>query len=145
MILRPPESPRTDTLFPSPTLFRSLLWRRLGEPLKLDLIISGIVRIERAFGERHRLAAETADRFELRDRAAEIACGRALQLVGGRSAREEGRDFLVEPFGDMRGIDTRLDVGLDQHDSRLLERRGARRDADRDRILPHEPLFARTD
>src|SRR3546814_6674287 len=41
-----------------------LLGCRLGEPLELDLVIGGIVRIERALGERHRLAAETADRFE---------------------------------------------------------------------------------
>src|SRR3546814_7865641 len=40
----------------------------------------------------------------------------------------------------MRGIDPRLDVGLDQHDSRILEWRRARRDADRDRILAHERI-----
>src|SRR3546814_12754838 len=41
MIRRPPRSTRTDTLFPYPTLFRSLARIEAGEPF--DLVVSDVV------------------------------------------------------------------------------------------------------
>lgn len=120
-----------------------LLGRNLRQPVELGLVIGGIVRIERAFRQRHRLAAKAADRFQPRNRTAEIAGRGALQFVRGRAGREEIGDLCVELFADDLGIDARLHVGLNDQEACILQRLCERRDADRDRSLRTSALSSR--
>src|SRR3546814_17126961 len=57
MIRRPPISTRTDTLFPSPPLFRS---HRVGRAV-VRVVLSGRLRREVVRRGEHRLAAQGAD------------------------------------------------------------------------------------
>src|SRR3546814_13824438 len=80
MIRRPPRSPRTDTLFPHTTLFRSA-HRQRG--LAEEMVAALTAKLEqRTLDRAHRL---------LRD----IAVGRR-QFVGARAARDQHRLEIVE-------------------------------------------------
>src|SRR3546814_8989471 len=60
MLRPPPRSTRTDTLFPSPTLFRSL---HLGA-LCLDIIIHNLERSERATKLRRKIGCSALDQLD---------------------------------------------------------------------------------
>src|SRR3546814_10178692 len=88
MILRPPRSTRTDTLFPDTTLFRSA--RIAGRGISDRTGIDRCLRFERLLVERHRLGIFATETF--RADGAETAIGRGL-------ARDDPVE-RVEPTGD---------------------------------------------
>src|SRR3546814_16377486 len=109
MIRRPPRSTRTDTLFPYPTLFRSLQQAEQGRRKAEATLVSERAAVERraariadleeslkAAGSQHDEAAR-----ELSDRQAELAAlpalvGFVLAATAARRAADSGRTSRAE-------------------------------------------------
>ena len=85
--------------------------RRLGG--ELLLVEARIVRIDRARRERHRLAAESADRFQALDGGRDAIRLGAAQFGFGRAVLDEIGDHLIELLADQGGIDAGLHHRLD--------------------------------
>src|SRR3546814_12940233 len=86
MILRPPRSTRTDTLFPYTTLFRSLAQARMVARPLVERHAEAVLLL----GD-HLLRQEVAERFlEERSQAA------VLELELGRNGGAEGDELVIE-------------------------------------------------
>ncbi len=105
---------------------------------KVLLIFAGVIGINCAFGQGHRLAAEAADLFQPADRAGKLTCRRALDLVGGGTLGQVIGQQLVEASADGDGVLSRLHIDGDFRDRQLFERLDAGLDADGHFLVAHQ-------
>src|SRR3546814_7695238 len=128
MILRPPRSTRTDTLFPYTTLFRSLLRRfdRLGDPRADHRLAIGKLAVHHA-REQRRLTEDAKQggiqrQLEAAEAGVALTTGPAAELVVDAAAFVPLGAQHEQAARGLHLLALRLDLGLDSRFGRVTLR-----------------------
>ena len=117
---------------------RHLLRRRGGIGGKVFLISGGVVRIDGALRQRHRLAIEAPNLLQPGNGPCHLLCRCAQHLVGVRSLGKIVGEQRIEPLSDRCRILTRLHVDGDFGKADLFEWLYAGLDTDCDLFVPNQ-------
>ena len=114
--------------------------RHARQHVELLLVEGRIVRIERAFGQRHRLAGKAADLLQPVDPLGRFARGDALHLVGGWTLGDEIGHDGVKPVRDRSDIGTGLHIDIDFENAAMDKGLGRCGDGNRGLLVAHQDI-----